>query len=128
VLQTFNTAWSHSIGIFDSDHLFARMGRVLLFLASFLLLALPFTQHIWTWDRFLHGGHDFETNMLLILCTLCLVLVLMQVCRQAIKILFAFLDWLPQWKSTSLPCASLSVVCDHFNRPPVDARNLSLRI
>ena len=126
--QPFNTAWSDSIGIIDSDHLFARMGRVLLFLASLLLLALPFTQHLWTWDRFLHGGHDFETNMLLILCTLCLVLVLMQVCRRAIRIPFAFLDWLPPWKSTSLRCASLSMACNRFNRPPVDARNLPLRI
>jgi hypothetical protein len=128
VLQPFNTAWPDPIGFIDSDRLFAGTGRVLLFLASTLSVALPFTQHIWTWDRFLHGGHDFETNMLLILCTLCLVLVLMQLCRRAVSILFALRAWLPPWKSTSLRCASLPLACDWFNRPPVDARDIPLRI
>lgn len=64
-----------------------RTARILLMLASVLLAALPFTQHLWTWDRFLQGGHDFETNALLILCALCLLLVLVRHCQQGTRLL-----------------------------------------
>ncbi len=83
----FNTVCSDLLGFTSPTHVFARAGRLLLFLASIVLIALPFTQHLWTWDRFLHGGHDFETNVLLIVITLCLVLVMVQSCRQGIRIL-----------------------------------------
>ena len=127
MLQPFNTAWPDSIGFMDSDLLCAGMGRVLLFLASTLSVALPFTQHIWTWDRFLHGGHDFETDMLLILCTLCLVLLMMRGGKQAVNHLFAFLPWLPPWKLASVSPSPLSLACDCINRLPLGAGNLPLR-
>ena len=83
----FNTVCSHLLGIPSPARLYARAARLLLVLASIVLIALPFTQRLWTWDRFLHGGHDFETNVLLIVITLCLVLVMVQSCRQGIRIL-----------------------------------------
>jgi len=127
VLQSFNTAWPDPIGFIDSDRLFAGIGRVLLVLASALSVALPYTQHIWTWDRFLHGGHDFETNMLLILCTLCLVLLLMRGCKQAVNLLFAFLPWLPPWRLASVSPSPLSLACERVNSLPLRAGNLPLR-
>jgi hypothetical protein len=69
-------------------HLYSNMGRLLLLLAALVLIALPFTQQIWSWDRFLHGGHDFETSVLLILTTLCLVLVLVRRGDQCVNLLF----------------------------------------
>src|SRR5947208_506603 len=45
---------------------FKRLARVctcisfgLLMLIAVSLLTSPFTQGVWTWDRFLHGGQDF---------------------------------------------------------------------
>jgi hypothetical protein len=88
---------------FVPDQLNASMGRVLLLLASILLVALPFTQYIWTWDGFLRGGHDFETNSLLILSVLCLVLVLVQCCRQRINLLLASLPSVLRFLPRPLP-------------------------
>lgn len=50
---------------------------------------MPLTQRIWSWDHFLHGGHDFESGMLLILSTLCLAVLLLQVCKRRVDALFA---------------------------------------
>ena len=83
----FNTGRPDWIGFARPGHGLQSMGRLLLVLASVVLLALPFTQQVWTWDRFLHGGQDFETTALLILTSLCLVLVMARVCRQGIKLL-----------------------------------------
>jgi hypothetical protein len=74
------------------NSLHARISRLLLILASILLVANPVTQHIWTFDRFMHGGHDFETSALLIVAALCLVLVLAQR-RQRVFDLIPVLLW-----------------------------------
>ena len=42
------------------------------------MVTSPLTQEVWTWDRFLHGGQDFESGVLLVLVSLCLVLLLAQ--------------------------------------------------
>jgi hypothetical protein len=83
----FNTERPEWMGLARPGHWYQGMGRLLVLLASVVLLALPFTQQIWTWDRFLHGGQDFETTLLLILTSLCLVLVMARGCRQVIKLL-----------------------------------------
>jgi hypothetical protein len=59
-----------------------RLGYLLLFLTAFSLITMPITQHLWTWDHFLHGGQDFETSALMILTALNLVLVLAGCCKQ----------------------------------------------
>jgi hypothetical protein len=83
----FNTGQPDWIGFARPGRGLQSMGRLLLVLASVVLIALPFTQQVWTWDRFLHGGQDFETTALLILTSLCLVLVMARGCRQVIKLL-----------------------------------------
>ena len=60
---------------------------LLLALTAVSLVTMPFTQHLWTWDRFLHGGQDFETNCLVILTALSLVLVLAKCCKQNVGML-----------------------------------------
>jgi hypothetical protein len=68
-----------------------RLGLLLLLLTAVSLITMPFTQHLWTWDRFLHGGQDFETSALLILTALNLVLVLAKCCKQNVgKLLTAW--------------------------------------
>ena len=83
----FNTVRPEWIGFAHSRRGLESLGRLLLILAAVVLIALPFTQQVWTWDRFLHGGQDFETTVLLILTSLCLVLVMARGCRQGIKLL-----------------------------------------
>ena len=52
------------------------IARALLILTAISLITMPVTQHLWTWDHFLHGGRDFELSTLMILSFLGLVLVL----------------------------------------------------
>ena len=87
-----NTVWSGLTGISRPAHGYARLGRSLLSLTSIVLITLPFTQHLWTWDRFLHGGQDFETSVLLIVTSLCLVLVMVRGCKQWLTLLLTFLS------------------------------------
>lgn len=67
----------------------AWIGRSLLILTAVSLLTMPVTQHLWTWDHFLHGGQDFELSTLLVLSILCLALVLSIHGKQCIDSLFA---------------------------------------
>lgn len=39
---------------------------------------MPVTQGIWSWDKFLHGGQDFELGLLIIVSCLGLVLLRVQ--------------------------------------------------
>lgn len=64
------------------------IGRFLLMLATISVLTLPLTQNIWNWDHFLHGGQDFETGMLTIVIILCLAVLLSQLCKRRIDLLF----------------------------------------
>lgn len=45
---------------------------------------MPITQGIWSWDRFLHGGQDFELGLLMIVTCLCLVLLRVQESRSRV--------------------------------------------
>jgi len=64
-------------------------GRLLLILAAVSLLTMPLTQHIWTWDHFLRGGQDFESGMLILVTILCLAVLLSQLCKRHVDLLFA---------------------------------------
>ena len=81
------------------------LSRLLLILAAIELITMPLTQHIWTWDRFLHGGQDFEFGVLTIVMSLCLAFVLAQHSKQGVNLLLAisrlFLCFLPQNESAT---------------------------
>jgi hypothetical protein len=64
-----------------------KTGCLLLGLVAISLTTMPITQHLWTWDGFLHGGQDFETGAFLILSTFCLVLVLARSCKAILECL-----------------------------------------
>lgn len=73
----------------------AGIGRALLGVIAISLITMPYTQHIWTWDHFLHGGQDFEFTVLVLLTSLCLVLLLAQHCKQSIARMLA--NWRHCW-------------------------------
>jgi hypothetical protein len=58
------------------------VGRFLVVLAAIELISMPLTQYAWTWDHFLRGGMDFESNFLFLVVCLGLLLVLRHHLRQ----------------------------------------------
>jgi len=65
------------------------IGRILLALTAVLLVTTPATQHFWSWDHFLRGGHDYELGTLMLLSLISLTLVLAKHCKQYMDSLFA---------------------------------------
>jgi len=125
----FNTGWRGWIGSARPGHWFQSAGRLLVVLAAIMLVALPFTQQVWTWDRFLHGGQDFETTVLLILTSLCLVLVMVRGCHQGIKLLLVWSQLLVRRCSAILQPSRISAT--GVNRsvgPPIATYNILLQI
>jgi hypothetical protein len=87
--HTLNASWPDLNAPVCSGPILAWIGRSLLILTAVSLLTMPVTQHLWTWDHFLHGGQDFELSTLFVLSFLCLVLVLSKHGKQCIDSLFA---------------------------------------
>jgi hypothetical protein len=63
------------------------LGRFLLFVAAIELLTMPVTQGLWTWDKFLHGGQDFELGLLAIITCLCLILLRTEQSKRSLDLL-----------------------------------------
>jgi hypothetical protein len=127
----YNAACAYVIGMADPAHWYAQAARFLLSVASIVLIALPFTQHIWTWDRFLHGGQDFETTVLLIVISLCLAMVLVQSCRQTVKLLITSLSLLflrLRQPAVQLRDGVSGSSCNGPHPPPTDTFNRPLLI
>lgn len=83
-MSRVNAVWPDLNAMSRVPHIATRLGLLLLGLTAISLITTPITQHLWTWDRFLDGGQDFETNALLILTALNLVLVLAECCKQIV--------------------------------------------
>ena len=67
----------------------ALTGRYLLILTALSLITMPITEHLWTWDRFLQTGRDFELGTVALLSFLCLVLVLAKSYKQCVDLLMS---------------------------------------
>ena len=52
-------------------------------------ITMPVTQDLWSWDKFLHGGQDFEIGLLMIVTCLCLTLLRAEQSRCDLDLLFA---------------------------------------
>jgi hypothetical protein len=62
-----------------------RAGRILLVINLIVLILSGFTEHLWTWDRFLRGGQDFELSLLALLAFFCLILVFAEYFRRKVS-------------------------------------------
>jgi hypothetical protein len=69
-------------------------GRVLILLTALLLAVTPWTEYLWHFDNFLHGGQDIELNLLSLLTIFCLVLVLLQDSKQRVTSMVVIRQWL----------------------------------
>jgi hypothetical protein len=112
----------------------AFVGWVLLIFTAISLCTMPVTQHLWTWDHFLHGGHDFELGMLMVLSLLSLVLVLAKSCKQCLHALLSAWHSLAPRSRDRLPAAisfsgALSIfLVDPVTCPASGLCNLPLQI
>jgi hypothetical protein len=87
--QIHLTIRSHLKALADLSKVPILLGRLLAALTTLLLIVMPLTEHLCTWDKFLRGGQDFEFGLLGIASLLCLVLVLSQHYKQVINLLLA---------------------------------------
>jgi hypothetical protein len=69
-------------------------GRVLIPLTALLLAVTPWTEYLWHFDNFLHGGQDMELGLLALLTIFCLVLVLLQDSMQRLTSMAVIRQWL----------------------------------
>lgn len=110
------------------------MGRLLLIAMAISLITMPVTQHLWTWDHFLHGGSDFELTTLLVLSFLGMALVLSRHFKQSLDSLFAALRFLSflfrdRMQSRLLVDGALSFFpTDRLPNPPISIYSLPLQI
>jgi hypothetical protein len=83
---------------------------------------MPVTEHLWTWDRFLQGGRDFELGTLMLLSTLCLALVLSKGYKQCFDMLLSARRTLAvNFDDLVVPAVSLFAGFSHLRRiPPPD--------
>jgi hypothetical protein len=96
LLHILNTVSLELHAQFSAVSMRARVIWFLLGLVTVSLVSMPVTQHLWTWDGFLHGGQDFETGAFLILISFCLVVVLARSCKSS------FERMLTAWRALAL--------------------------
>jgi hypothetical protein len=65
------------------------LSRGLLLLIALELITMPLTQNLWTWDKFLHGGQDFELGLLITVTCICLALLCTEQSRCDLELLVA---------------------------------------
>lgn len=112
---------------FDTPKGWVRAGRILLIINVIVLIASAFTEHLWTWDHFLHGGQDFELSLLALLAFFCLILVFAQYFRRRVS------DLLDRAEDTGIaedlcllsPSAPPPISCVVSERPPGYCRALN---
>jgi hypothetical protein len=63
-------------------------------LTALMIVVMPWTEYVWSFDRFLNGGQDFELGLLCLAALLCLVLVLLHYGRQGVAFLLTIRRWL----------------------------------
>lgn len=73
----------------DAGRLCLCMSRAVLLLVAVELITMPVTQHYWMWDKFMHGGQDFELGLLMAVTCVCFVLLRTQICRENLGLLLA---------------------------------------
>src|ERR1700722_5982153 len=69
-------------------------GRVLILLTALLLAVTPWTEYLWHFDNFLHGGQDVELGIISLATVFCLALVLLQDSKQRVTSMVVIRQWL----------------------------------
>ena len=59
MIQLPIAAWARLNALFAAARSAVCLSRLLLIIIAVEVLAMPITQGIWSWDKFLRGGQDF---------------------------------------------------------------------
>ncbi|MBS1802693.1 MAG: hypothetical protein JST28_04970 [Acidobacteria bacterium] len=78
VIQLPIFAWARISAILEIARSAVCLSRILLLIVAVESISMPITQGLWSWDKFLHGGQDFELGLLIIVTCLCFVLLRVQ--------------------------------------------------
>lgn len=84
------------------------LSRVFLACTVVLILAMPWMEYFWHFDRFLRGGQDFELGLLAVLTSFCLVLLLFQLGVNSLQFALALRRSLVRVLRTGRPVAMAS--------------------
>ncbi len=68
--------------------------RIALLLTAVLVLVMPWTEYFWHFDKFLHGGQDFELGLLSVATFICLILVMLQHGKREVTLILAIRTWI----------------------------------
>lgn len=112
----------------DAAWVCACFSRMLLLLIAVELITMPITQHLWTWDQFLHGGRDFEMTLLIVVTCFCFMLLRAQNSRQSLGRLLSIGSSLLHIHSDTRQCTGDdSAHRSTAGGPPLPANSLELR-
>jgi hypothetical protein len=115
------SAWASFSALFNIARVPLRFSRILLLFTAVELITMPVTQEFWTWDRFLHGGQDFELGLLVIITCLCLILLNAEQSRRTLGLLLALEGiLLPLRRRAIRKLYAISLCPDH--RPKIPFR------
>lgn len=106
------------------------LSRILLLLMAVELATMPLTQHLWSWDKFLHGGQDFEFGLLMVVTCLCFLLLRTQHCRQNLGVMLTigtFLVLILRTRQHIRPLLSRRPACE-ADEPPLSSASWSLSL
>ncbi|HEX5283268.1 MAG TPA: hypothetical protein VFW30_04040 [Bryocella sp.] len=118
--MTFHTKRSCFSSVSEVPKGWVRAGRALLLLNCVVLIVSTFTEHFWTWDRFLRGGQDFELSLLALLAFFCLILVLAQHFRRSVSELLRRRSAMSRISDEDFvsPCATPLLLAFSSEHPP----------
>ena len=85
------------------------LSRVLVLLTTMLLLAMPVTEHLCNWDRFLRGGPDVEFSLLAGLLFVAMVVLSMNGTMLQPRVLQ--ISTLQPWRIEPVPAARTGLEC-----------------
>ena len=68
--------------------------RVTISFATLLIIVMPWTECLWSFDKFVRGRQDLELTLLAVATVVCLILFLMQRARAIIALALSSLQWL----------------------------------
>lgn len=87
MISLANLAGTRLNALFNVARSAVCLGRLLLLFIAIEFLTMPITQGLWTWDKFLHGGQDFELGLLVIITCLCLILLRAEQSKRSLDLL-----------------------------------------
>lgn len=100
---------------------------MLLLVVAIEMLTMPFTQGLWTWDKFLHGGQDFELGLLVIITCLCLLLLRTEQSKHLLGLLLLMKSLLVRTRQRAAACVFQSAPSyDRRPRIPLPAASLDI--